>query len=178
MDFEIGLSHRVFGKRPPLETDFQQFRKFNIRNMELSLLREWPLPYTRETIAEVCQNVGHWLKKYNLQTVSVHGPSGMPGRGHWLADPDEATRRQNVQERRFILEGAKMIGAKYMIVEYECYDHWPFWPHNAAVETTYPHVYESWKRSVEELIADADRTGVKIAVENMSRLHRGGVDAE
>lgn len=170
MKLEIGLSHRVFGKRPPLEEDFRQFHDFNIRNMEVSLFREWPLPYTKETVTEVCRNVMQWLEKYDIQAISVHGPSGMPGRGHWLADPDEAMRKKNVAERRLILEGAKMIGAKYMIVEYERYDRWPFWPHKTAVETSYPRAYELWKKSVEELIAEADRCGVKIAIENIDGL--------
>jgi len=166
MGIEIGLSNCVFGKRPPVEDDFRQMHDFNIRHMEISLLRGWLDPHAKNTIADVCR----WLEKYDLQALSVHGPSGMPVQGHWLADPDDAVRRQNIVERRLVLEGAKAFGAKYMIVEYECYDRWPFWPHNSPVEFSYPHAHELWKRSMDELVTDADRAGVKIAVENIDGL--------
>ena len=41
MNYEISLSHCVFGMRPPVEEDFRLYREFGIKYLELSILRGW-----------------------------------------------------------------------------------------------------------------------------------------
>jgi sugar phosphate isomerase/epimerase len=162
----IGLSHCIFGPRPPVEDDFRQFREFGIRNVELSLLRGWADPDLDRTINQVCR----WIEKYDLVVNSVHGPSGAPVHDHWLADPNEDERQKNLRERRIVLEGARRFGAKYVITEYECFDQWPFWPHGQSAQLTFPDAKKIWRRSLDDLLEDAVRTGVKLAIENVDGL--------
>lgn len=166
MKHEIGLSSSLFGRRPPVEDDFRQFHEFGIKHVEVSLLRGWTDPDIDQTVSRICR----WIEKYDITVNSVHGPSGAPVHEHWLADPDENERRKNVQERRIVLEGARRLGAKYVVIEYECYDRWPYWIHNKPPVHVFPDSKEIWQRSIDALIGDAARTGVKLAIENVNNI--------
>lgn len=136
---EIGLSTCIFGKRPPTENDFRQLHKYGIRQIEICVLRGYLDPGSKDTIAEVCR----WIEKYDFTVNSVHGPSGMPGNGHWLAEPNEEKRRISIDRRLAVLQVARQMGARYMVVEYEGYDQWPYWPHESPAQTTYPALLNS-----------------------------------
>jgi sugar phosphate isomerase/epimerase len=163
---QLGLSCSIFGCRPPVEDDFRQFREFGIKYMEASLLRGWDEPDLDRIVAQICR----WSEKYDIVVNSVHGPSGAPPHDHWLADPDEAERQKNIQERRKVLNAARQIGAKYLITEYECCGWWPFWPHDLPAVTLFPKAKELWHRSLSDLLEDAARTGVRLAIENIDGL--------
>jgi sugar phosphate isomerase/epimerase len=114
--------------------------------------------------------VCRWMEKHDLRVHSVHGPSGMPGNAHWLADPDEEARKLACAERRVCITKARQMGAEYLVVEYEGYDCWPYWPHHSPVERAYPHATALWVRSVEELLEDVVRCDLKLAIENIDGL--------
>jgi sugar phosphate isomerase/epimerase len=55
-------------------------------------------------------------------------------------------------------------------MEYECYDHYPFWPHESPIIRHYPKARDLWLRSFEELLKTASDAGVKRAIENIDGL--------
>jgi len=134
--------------------------------MEVSLLRGWEAP----DLDPIVERIRRWSEKYDIRVNSVHGPSGAPPHDHWLADPDEDQRRQNLQDRRRVLQAARRIGARYVVVEYECFGQWPFWPHDQPALTRFPKAKELWRQSFENLLEEAARVGIRLAVENVDGL--------
>jgi sugar phosphate isomerase/epimerase len=166
MQAVLGLSMSIFGRRPPVEDDLRQLKEAGIRKVEMCLLRKWLDPYDETTFAQVCR----WMDKHDIRVHSVHGPSGMPGNAHWLADPDEEARRIACAERRVCITKARQMGADYLVVEYEGYDRWPYWPHNSPSKRSYTRATELWVRSIEELLEDVVRCDLKLAIENIDGL--------
>lgn len=160
---EIGLSNCIFGERAPEERDFICLRDNGIRQIEIGILRRWNDRYDPAQFRELCR----WVERYDITVNSVHGPSGEPGNGQWLADPDEDRRRAALAERREVLESARILGAKYLIVEYECYEQWPYWTKGGQAVARYESSKEIWQESLKELLDDARRAGVGLAIENM-----------
>lgn len=172
---EVGLSFSIFGKKTcvmggaaarPEERHFAQLAENGIPAAEILLMEGYLPPGDEAALAEVAR----WAEAYGVRIHSVHGPSGWPTNGHWIGDPDEATRRRNVEERRVALRGAQQLGARYMIVEHEAYFQWPYWPHAQTPEQVFPRAHQQWLRSFEELLETAAETGVALAVENIEEL--------
>ncbi len=160
---EIGLSSCIFGERPLEERDFECLRDNGISQIEIGILRKGNDWYDPAQIRKLC----HWIERYGMTVNSVHGPSGEPGNGQWLADPDTDRRRAALAERREVLESARILGASYLIVEYECYGQWPYWPEDGQTAVSYEHATEIWLESLLELLDGACRAGVGLAIENM-----------
>lgn len=168
----VGLSFSIFGKRTcamggsavvPEERHFAQCAEYGIGRVELTIMEgyippgDMPLVEQIRRMADACAIAVH----------SVHGPSGWPTNGHWLGDLDEEARRRNVQERCQAIEGAAVLGARYLVVELEAYDQWPYWPHGQAAQQRFPHAWDQWRRSFDELLPVAERAGVTLAIENV-----------
>jgi len=169
---EMGLSFSIFGKKTcamggqtaaPEERHFAQCAEHGVRHVELVIMEGYITPGDTAAVETVCR----LAQEYGVTVNSVHGPSGWPTNGHWLGDPDEAARRRNVAERVLALEGTQALGARYMVVEFEAYGQWPFWPHEQKPTETYPHAVDQWRRSFDELLVAASRLGVTLAVENV-----------
>lgn len=168
----LGVSFCIFGRksalavgRPviPEERRFAQCAENDIRCVEVAIMDgyitpgDWPAIDRMRRLADA----------HGVTIHSVHGPSGNPTARHWLADPDEAARRRNVRDRIEAMEGALRLGAKHMVVEFEAYDQWPFWPHGQAPQMIFPNAVDQWRRSFDELLAAAGRLGLPLAVENV-----------
>jgi sugar phosphate isomerase/epimerase len=171
----IGVSNVIFGKRKPMEDDFRQFSNAGIQNVELRLNPDWLDIKDRDLVDKTI----NWIQKYGINVHSIHGPCGFPGKSvvygtsgfeDWLANPEDSERRGAVNMRKEYMKVAQEMGAKYFIVEYECYNQWPFWPHRSVAETRYYQSGELWKSSVEELIDYAIGIGIKLAIENIDGL--------
>ncbi|MDW7659018.1 MAG: sugar phosphate isomerase/epimerase family protein [Bacillota bacterium] len=171
----IGLSNGLFGLREPAEDDFRQLKENGIRQIELRLKPGYFDIHEKQLISRV----SHWLDRYGIEVSSVHGPSGYPGNSpvtgidgetFWLAHPDDGIRHDAVVLRRETLDVCRHFDAKSMIVEYECYGYAPYWPHGSPIRKRYPDVKKHWQQSIEMLLEDADRTGVKLAIENIDGL--------
>ena len=163
----VGLSNCIFGKRAPVERDFIDLHNAGVRDIEVCVLEGWLPPGDTALIA----NVRSWARNNGLSIHSVHGPSGEPGKRYWLADPDKTSRQEAVEARRMALDAACELGAKYMVVEYECYGpRWFCWPENMAPDEKYQTPEKYWMESVNSLLADAERKGVKLAIENIYGL--------
>ena len=160
---EIGLSNCIFGERAPEERDFSCLRDNGIRQIEIGILNRRNERWDPARFRDVCR----WIERYGMTVNSVHGPSGEPGNGQWLADPVADRRRAALAERREVLESARILGARYLIVEYECYTQWPYWPEGGQAVVRYEHSSEIWLESLKELLDDASRAGVGLAIENM-----------
>ncbi len=161
---QIGLSNCIFGRRAPLEQDFRDLRRARILDIEVCVLERWLPPGAAALIAQVRS----WAKQYGVNVHSVHGPSGEPGGKFWLADPDDAARREAIEVRRLALKTACELGAKYMVVEYECYRPGRFgWPKNIAMKKKYQTPEKLFRDSVNVLLDDAARYGIKLAIENI-----------
>jgi len=174
---EVGLSFSIFGKKTfgtavrgsavhPEERHFAQCGEFGIRIVELLIMEGYIRPGDWKDL----QNIRHFAEKHNVRINSVHGPSGSPVNGHWLADEDEGIRRKSVQERKLAIEGAQLLGASYCVVEFEAYPHWPYWPRNQKAEAVFPRALDRWRLSLDELLKSAANTGVKLAIENIDGL--------
>ncbi len=172
MNMNVGLSFSIFGKRTcvmggnavvPDEQHFAQCAECGITHVELIVMDGYIQPGDGKTL-DTTQRLAN---AYGVAVHSVHGPSGWPTNGHWLGDPDEKTRLRNVQERRLAIEGAAQLGARYLVVECEAYDQWPYWPHGQAAQQRFPHAWENWRRSFEELLPAAERAGITLAIENV-----------
>jgi len=118
----------------------------------------------------IADNVVRWADKHGVGIDSVHGPSGYPTARHWLANPDQAAREWAVKQRRLALQTSARLGAKYMIMEYEVYDRWPFWPHESPIETWYYGSPELFNESFAQAAEEAAVQGVRIALENVSSI--------
>ena len=165
-ELSIGLSSTLFGRKPPRETDFAELAENNIRFTEIGLCRYDLVPCDLRTV----KRISEWAERYGVAVNSVHGPCGKPDNGHWLADPDEDRRANAVNTRRDLLKACRDLGAGLMVVEYECYDRWPYWPHECTYDRLYSDSPAIWKRSVDELIDDAVDCGVGLAIENIDGL--------
>lgn len=163
---DVGLATGIFGRRPTVEQDLIDCRACGVAQIEACILPGWIDPGDEKTIAAL----GNWAAKHGVRIRSVHGPSGWPGNPHWLADPDEEKRAANVAERRQVMRSSKQLGARYVVVEYECYGHAPYWPHESPVQQYYPGARALWLRSFEELLEEAARTGIKLGIENIDGL--------
>ena len=168
----VGLSFSIFGKRTaamggsavvPEERHFAQCAENGVERVELIIMEGYIPPGDMalagqiRRVADVC----------GITVNSVHGPSGWPTNGHWLGDPDEEARRRNVQERCQAIEGAALLGARYMVVELEAYDQWPYWPHGQPAQQKFPGAWDQWRRSFDELLPAAERAGIALAIENV-----------
>jgi len=163
---EFGLSNIIFGQRPPVEDDFRCLQEAGIRQTEIRMAGDCLDPCDDAMIGRVTR----WAEAYGVTIHSIHGPSGLPTIGDWLADPDESIRRKNVAYRRLVLERGAQLGASYVVVEYECYGWWPYWPHDSLREHVYPQSKSLWTESIESLLDDARRTGVRLGIENIDGL--------
>ena len=172
MSVELGLSFSIFGKQTcvrggqataPEERHFAQCAEHGIQRVELVIMEGYLTPGDWPAL-ERTRRLAH---RYGVIVESVHGPSGWPTNGHWLGDPDEEARRRSVAERILALEGAGRLGARYLVVEFEAYDQWPFWPHGQEPEVVFPRAVEQWTKSFEELLTAAARLGIALAVENV-----------
>jgi sugar phosphate isomerase/epimerase len=172
MPLEMGLSFSIFGKRTcvmggqaaaPEERYFAQCAEHGLQRVELTIMEGYLEPGDWASLEEVRR----LASRYGVTVDSVHGPSGWPTNGHWLADPEEQARRRNVAERVLALEGASRLGARYMVVEFEAYDQWPFWPHGQPAEKVYPQAVDQWTKSFEELLTASARLGITLAIENV-----------
>jgi sugar phosphate isomerase/epimerase len=147
----------------PDERHFAQCAEHGVRRVELVVMEGYLTPGDWPVLERTLQ----LAQRYGVTVASVHGPSGWPTNGHWLADPDEDARRRSVAERLLALEATRRLGAPYMVVEFEAYDQWPFWPHGQQPEAVFPRAVEQWTKSFEELLAAAAPLGVTLAVENV-----------
>ncbi len=163
MKHEIGLSHDIFGERPPLEDDFAILADAGIRHTQVWV---WDNRIEPGDFAMV-DKVLKWAGRNGVNIESVHGPSGYPTVRHWLADPDPEARKWAVEQRRLALQTAARLGAGYMVVEYEIYDRWPFWPHQNPVETSYTDSARLFEESFDQVAKEAVVQGVRIALENV-----------
>ncbi len=163
---DLGLSTSIFGRRPTIEDDLRACRKCGIAQVELCVLPGWIDPADSATL----RAVKDWAHAYAVNIHSVHGPSGEPGNSHWLADPDEATRARNVQERIQVMRIARDFGARYVVVEYEAYGTAPYYPLDAPVEQVYPDARDLFQESCDVLVNEAARIGVGLAIENIAGL--------
>ncbi len=182
MTLDTGLSFSIFGKKtcvmggqsaPPQERHFAQCAEHGIRQVELIIMEGYLTPGDTATV----ETVRRLAQQYGVTVNSVHGPSGFPTNGHWLGDPDEEARKRNVAERILALEGTQALGARYMVVEFEAYGQWPFWPHEQVPEAVYPQAAEQWRKSFDELLPIAGRLGVTLAVENIDGLSNESLPA-
>lgn len=172
---KTGISFSIFGKKTcvmggssclPEEIHFAQCNAFGIDTVELLVMEGYLTPGDWETLNRVIS----WANQYGININSIHGPSGWPTNGHWMADPDDEIRIFSVHERKLAIETAQRLGTRYCVVEFEAYPHWPYWPHNQKQETVFPHSFDRWRRSLDELLDTADRTGIQLAIENIDGL--------
>jgi len=171
----IGISNCVFGRRPPREDDFRIIKENGITHIEMSLRPGWFDTDSPDLIDNVCG----WIDKFGLAVHSVHGPSGFPGESptyqysgfhDWIANPITEERRHAVLNRKKYINIAALLGAKYFIIENECYGQWPFWPHHCTSEIEYPESGKFWEQSVDELVDDCLANGMTAAIENIDGL--------
>jgi sugar phosphate isomerase/epimerase len=169
---ETGLSFSLFGKKTyvmggtalaPEERHFAQCAEHGIRRVELVIMEGYITPGDTPAI----QRIRRLAEHHGVSIHSIHGPSGWPTNGYWLADPDDDARRRNVAERVLALEGARDLGAQYMVVEFEAYDQWPYWPHGQTPEQSFPGAADQWRKSFDELLTAAVQLGMTLAVENI-----------
>lgn len=161
---KVGLSNCIFGRRVPVERDFVDLHNAGIRYIEVCVQEGYLSPDDTALIAKV----GSWARNNGINVHSVHGPSGEPGIRYWLADPDNTRRQEAIEARRMALEAARELGAKYMVLEYECYGpRWFCWPKNIAMEKKYQTPEKLFRDSVNALLDDAIHFGVKLAIENV-----------
>jgi sugar phosphate isomerase/epimerase len=174
-NLDIGLSNSIFGKRKPREDDFRILNEAGIRQVEIRLKPEWLDINDGSLISET---VG-WFEKYQINLNSVHGPCGLPGQSplygssgseDWLSNPDGEKRLNAVEIRKKYIDMAKAMGAVYIIIEYECYNCWPYWPHGSTPRIVYPRSKELWIQSMHDLVDYALRKGIKLAIENIDGL--------
>jgi sugar phosphate isomerase/epimerase len=168
----VGLSFSIFGKRTcvmggraivPDERHFAQCAENGIDRVELIIMDGYIPPGDMK----LAGRIRRVADDHGVAVNSVHGPSGWPTNGHWLGDPDESARRRNVQERCLAIEGAALLGARYMVVELEAYSQWPYWPHGQPAQHTFPEAWDQWRRSFDELLPVAEQAGVTLAIENV-----------
>lgn len=171
----IGLSTGLFGARGPVEDDFHQLRAAQIHQVEVRIKPGYIDVDDRAMVLQLEK----WASHYQVDIQSVHGPSGFPGispisalsgERDWLAHPDETVRQLAVKRRCDTLEIARFLGAKHIIVEYECYDHAPYWPHGSQPTAVYQQSGERWRQSVAEILETAEKTGIRLAIENIDGL--------
>jgi|GEM_PF-2318325 len=171
----VGLSFSIFGKRTcvmggaavvPEERHFAQCAENGIDQVELVIMEGY-IPPGDMALAGQIRRVSD---SFGIAVHSVHGPSGWPTNGHWLGDPNEDARRHNVQERRLAIEGTSCLGARYMVVELEAYDQWPYWPHGQPAQQVFPRAWDQWRKSFDELLPVAERAGIALAVENVDGI--------
>lgn len=162
----VGLSYDIFGERPPLQDDFSVLADAGVTHTQMWV---WENRIEVGDFAMADRVVG-WAGKYGVTIDSVHGPSGYPTVKHWLADPDLSARDWAVKKRRESIQTTAILGAKYMVMEYEIYDRWPFWPHLSPVEAWHPDSQHLFEESFRQVAAEAEAQGVKIALENVSSI--------
>lgn len=169
---DLSLSFGIFGKKTcvmggqaavPTEDKFAHCAAQGLRRVELVMMAGYLEPGDWAAI----EQAGAWAERHGVTVHSVHGPSGYPTNGHWLADPDEQLRRHSVDERRLAIEGARRLGARYLVVEFEVYDRWPLWPHEQPSVATYADSLRRWREGFSELLDCAAEAGVTLAVENV-----------
>lgn len=168
----VGLSFSIFGKRTcvmggsavvPDERHFAQCAEYGVRFVELIVMEGYITPGDWDTT----EQIRRLADSYGITVNSVHGPSGWPTNGHWLGDPDEDAHRRNVQERCLTIEAAARLGARYLVVELEAYDQWPFWPHGQPAQQRFPLAWEQWRHSFDDLLPIAESAGITLAIENV-----------
>jgi sugar phosphate isomerase/epimerase len=179
----LGLSFSIFGKATcvmggssvvPDESHFRQCREAGVEHVEVTIMEGYLPPGDRAAVEQVAR----FAERYGVRVNSVHGPSGWPTNGHWLADADPAVRRLAIAERIQAMEGAARLGARYMVVEYEAYPNWPFWPHGQPPVARFPDARVRWRESLEQLLAPAARAGIRLALENIDDLPSADLAAE
>ena len=172
---KLGLSFSIFGKRTcvmggravvPEERHFVQCAEQGIERVELTIMDGYIPPGDGKTIEPVRRAAA----ACGIAIHSIHGPSGWPTNGHWLGDPDEAVRRRSLRERLLAIEGTARLGARYMVVELEAYDQWPYWPHGQPAQQRFPNSWDQWRRSFDEILPAAERAGVTLAIENVDGM--------
>lgn len=174
----LGLSFSIFGKAtcvmggkavPPEEKHFAQCQESGIEQVELLVMDGYLAPGDWAALDEVVR----LAEKYKVKINSVHGPAGYPTNQHWMADPDPEVRKRAVAERALAIEAAARLDARYCVVEYEAYTHWPYWPHEQSTQTVFPEVRQLWRESLEQLLHPATLFAVKLAIENIDGLPAG-----
>jgi len=171
----VGLSFSIFGKRTaavggaavvPEKRHFAQCAENGIKRVEVIVMEGYIPPGDMAFAGQVRRAAD----ACGITVHSVHGPSGWPTNGHWLGDPNEDARRRNVQERCLAIEGAALLGARYLVVEHEAYDQWPYWPHGQPAQQLFPDAWDQWRRSFDDLLPVAERADIALAIENVDGI--------
>ncbi len=143
---EIGVAvGRI--ERATLEEDLKAWRRAGIRAIECDYppLVEQPLRVLDEW-AQMFQSAG-------ILFWSVHAPFGG---SHNLAHPEERIRQRAVEYHKFVLERAKRVGARFLIVH----------PSSSA-QRERGQGWDGLRRSLDELLPFAEDLDIVLAVENM-----------
>jgi len=160
---DMGISITVFGIRPPVEDDFLRLYENGFRKAEIVITNGWTDVNDMKTIMDIAK----WAEKHSVEINSVHGPSGYPGNNCWLADSVKENRDQAIALRKQAIEGAKILGAKYFIIEFECFTNWPHPNKSQDADPTAEKVYTLWQQSMDEIVEFSSKSGISIAVENV-----------
>ncbi len=137
-------------------TDLRIFAKHNINLLEVLLL----VPSNKAWSVGDADSTQHFLslcKRHKIQPFSVHGYF-VPELGHDVVDTDPDIRRKAIDLNRTLFQGAKDIGAEYVIIHLYGKDV----PGRSEQETM-----SLAREAILALLPEAERTGVKIAIENL-----------
>ncbi|MCD6505160.1 sugar phosphate isomerase/epimerase [Candidatus Poribacteria bacterium] len=109
---------------------------------------------------ETIERAAQTFKEAGIRIFSVHAPFGEQEN---LSALDSNTRKNAIDVHRRLLEKIALVGAKVMIVH----------PGRHASGDDIPRMEEILPSSLEEVLKTAERTGVKLALENMLPEHPG-----
>jgi sugar phosphate isomerase/epimerase len=95
-------------------------------------------------------------RKHQVQPESVHSFFFI-NMGHDMVSPDIEIRKNAIQLNATLFPAAEQIGAKYIVIHL----------YNEKVKRSADEVYSLARQAVVDLIPYAEKTGVKIAIENL-----------
>lgn len=149
-----GVNQWCFPQGTPLETVFAVSREAGYDAVELNVNPDGLPGLTMDTTAQEADEIARLARGYNLQLRSVSTSL------LWkfpLSSPDPDIRAQGAAVVRKQLELAERLGADTVLVV----------PGTVNETTPYDDCYARSRRELETLVAEAERRGVKIGIENV-----------